>query len=109
MKYNASGGLGQTRKPMNSQVSSLGTSVRPKGEIVDNNKSVLMPSKHDQDTTPGVRLLRMFRKLMLDGRRHFQLDLAAEYQCSPQTIIRMAGEIEAVIGTSLESGLENRR
>jgi predicted DNA-binding transcriptional regulator YafY len=51
----------------------------------------------------------MFRKLMLDGRRHFQGDLAEEFQCSPQTIIRLAAEIESVIGMSLEFGLENRR
>lgn len=68
-----------------------------------------MPLKKDQDSTAGVKLLRMFRKLMLDGRRHFQLDLAEEFQCSPQTIIRLAGEIESVVGASLESGLENRR
>lgn len=68
-----------------------------------------MPAKIDQDSTPGVKLLRLFRKLMLDGRRHFQVDLAEEFQCSPQTIIRLAGEIEAVIGTSLESGTENRK
>lgn len=68
-----------------------------------------MPPKKDQDSTPGIKLLRMFRKLMLDGRRHFQTDLAEEFQCSPQTIIRLAGEIEAVAGASLESGLENRR
>lgn len=68
-----------------------------------------MPPKKDQDSTPGIKLLRMFRKLMLDGRRHFQVDLAEEFQCSPQTIIRLAAEIEAVVGASLESGLDNRR
>ena len=68
-----------------------------------------MPAKHDQDTTPGVRLLRLFRKLMLDGRKHFQLDLAQEFNCSPQSIIRMTGEIEAVVGSHLESGLEHRK
>lgn len=46
---------------------------------------------------------------MLDGRRHFQSDLAREFDCSPQTIIRLTGEIETVIGSSLESGLDNRR
>jgi hypothetical protein len=51
----------------------------------------------------------MFRKIMLDGRRHFQVDLADEFQCSPQTIIRMAGEIESVVGDSLEFGLEQRK
>lgn len=68
-----------------------------------------MPAKRDQDSSPGVKLLRLFRKLMLDGRRHFQSDLAREFDCSPQTIIRLTGEIETVIGPSLESGLDNRR
>lgn len=68
-----------------------------------------MPPKKDPDSTPGVKLLRMFRKLMLDGRRHFQMELAEEFQCSSQTIIRLAGEIESVIGACLESGLKNRQ
>jgi predicted DNA-binding transcriptional regulator YafY len=68
-----------------------------------------MPYKMDQDASHGVKLLRMFRKLMLDGRRHFQTELAEEFQCSPQTVIRMAGEIESVIGANLESGLDNRK
>lgn len=68
-----------------------------------------MPKKMDPDTSPGVKLLRLFRKLMLDGRRHFQTDLADELQCSPQTVIRLAREIESVVGTSLESGFANRR
>lgn len=68
-----------------------------------------MPPKKDQDATPGDKLLRIFRRLMLDGRKHFQGDLANDFQCSPQTIIRIVAEIEAVIGTSLESGIDNRR
>ena len=68
-----------------------------------------MPPKKDQDTPAGIKLLRLFRKLMLDGRRHFQADLAEEFQCSPQTIIRLTGEIEAVVRACLESGLEHRR
>jgi predicted DNA-binding transcriptional regulator YafY len=63
----------------------------------------------DPDTSPGVKLLRFFRKLMLDGRRHFQVDLARELSCSPQTIIRMVDDIQSVIGVSLDTGLENRR
>lgn len=68
-----------------------------------------MPPKIDPDTTSGAKLLRMFRKLMLDGRKHFQSDLAEELQCSPQTIIRLAAEIESVVGTGLEYGMEDRR
>lgn len=68
-----------------------------------------MPPKIDPDTTPGVKLLRLFRKLLLDRRRHYQSDLAEELQCSPQTVIRLAGEVEAVVGASLHTGLDNRR
>jgi len=68
-----------------------------------------MPPKKDPDATPGIKLLRMFRKLMLDGRYHFQIELAEELQCSSQTIIRLAAEIESVIGINLESGVKDRR
>ena len=68
-----------------------------------------MPPKLDPDTTPGVKTLRLFRKLLLDRRRHYQSDLAAELQCSPQTVGRLANEIETVIGAALHSGLDNRR
>jgi len=68
-----------------------------------------MPQKLTTDKTAGQKLLEMFRSMMLDGRRHFQIELAEEYGCSPQTIGRMAAEIESVIGPNLESGLEKRR
>lgn len=68
-----------------------------------------MPPKSDPDATAGIKLLRLFRKLMLDGHRHFQRDLAEEFCCSAQTIIRLIAEVETVVGASLESGLENRR
>jgi len=68
-----------------------------------------MPHKLNADKTAGQKLLEMFRQLMVDGRRHFQIELAGEYGCSPQTIGRMAAEIESVIGPNLESGLEGRK
>lgn len=68
-----------------------------------------MPPKRDPDSTPGVKLLRLYRILLLDGRRHFQQDLARMLDCSPQTIIRMIGEIEGVVGSALQTGLDNRR
>ncbi len=68
-----------------------------------------MPAKMDPDGAPGVKLLRLFRKLLVDGNKHYQVDLASELQCSPQTILRMANDIERVIGTNLESGTEQRR
>lgn len=68
-----------------------------------------MPAKYDPDTSPGVKLLKIFRKLLLDGRKHFQTDLANEFLCSAQTVIRIMADIESVIGGSLEYGTENRR
>lgn len=68
-----------------------------------------MPEKLDPDSSPGIKLLKIFRKLLLNGRRYYQNELAQEYRCSPQTIIRIMGDIESVIGTNLQSGLENRR
>lgn len=68
-----------------------------------------MPEKIDQDSSPSVKLLRVFRKLLLNGQRHYQTDLASEFQCSPQTIIRIMADIESVIGANLEYGLDNRR
>ncbi|MBQ9274753.1 MAG: WYL domain-containing protein [Succinivibrio sp.] len=46
---------------------------------------------------------------MLNRGRHYQSDLADYLRCSPQTVIRMIGEIEAEIGLALESGTDNRR
>ena len=37
-----------------------------------------MPSKLDPDARTGDKLLRLFRKLLFDNRRHFQQDLARE-------------------------------
>ena len=34
-----------------------------------------MPSKLDPDARTGDKLLRLFRKLLFDNRRHFQQDL----------------------------------
>lgn len=68
-----------------------------------------MPEKYDPDSSPGVKLLRVFRKLLLNDRRHYQSDLAKELNCSPQTVIRIMNDIEQVIGANLESGTEDRK
>lgn len=65
--------------------------------------------KLDMDSTTGAKLLRLFQKLMLDGRRHYQADLATFLNCSKQTVMRLIAEIEGVIGASLETGLDRHR
>lgn len=68
-----------------------------------------MPSKLDPDARTGDKLLRLFRKLLFDNRRHFQQDLARELNCSPQTVIRLMEQIENAVGIALEMGMEQRR
>ncbi|MBI9109952.1 YafY family protein [Maridesulfovibrio ferrireducens] len=69
-----------------------------------------MPIKKDLNSTYGEKLLRMFLKLMFDGRRHFQVDLATDLDCSRQTIHRLAGHIEKEIGVAnFEIGRDGRR
>ena len=68
-----------------------------------------MPSKLDSDARTGDKLLRLFRKLLFDNRRHFQQDLARELNCSPQTVIRLMEQIESAVGIALEMGTEQRR
>ncbi len=68
-----------------------------------------MMQKLDSDSTTGAKLLRLFQKLMLDGRKHYQADLATFLNCSKQTVMRLIAEIEGVIGASLETGLNRHR
>lgn len=68
-----------------------------------------MPSAKDRDSSHGAKLLKLFLKLMLEGRKHYQADLAKQFNCSPQTIIRLIAEIEGVVGESLVVGNDNRR
>lgn len=68
-----------------------------------------MQKSLNPDATGVERALRLYQKLLLDGRRHFQGDLAEYLACSPQTVIRLIAEIEAVVGACLVTGYEGRR
>lgn len=68
-----------------------------------------MGQKLDADASPGIKLLRIYRYLMASKGRHYQSELAEKFQCSPQTVIRIMGEIEFVLGPMLETGIESRR
>ena len=63
----------------------------------------------DADATTAQRALRLYQKLLLDGRRHFQADLADYLGCSPQTVMRLIAEIEGMVGPSLVTGLEKHK
>lgn len=68
-----------------------------------------MPKKYDGDATNRNKLLKLFRKLMVEGKKHYLSDLAYEFNCSPQTILRLVNTIEAEIGINLETGKDGVR
>ncbi|GAB6178531.1 WYL domain-containing protein [Desulfobaculum senezii] len=68
-----------------------------------------MPRPKNQDSSHGTKLLRLFAKLMVDGKQHYQSDLAQYLDCSAQTVGRLVGEIESFVGVNLEIGTDNRR
>ena len=70
-----------------------------------------MPSKLNPDSRPRDKLLGLFQRLMLDGRRQYQADLAHWLECSPQTVARLVATIQDNIGadTQIEIGLDGRR
>lgn len=68
-----------------------------------------MPPKQDADASTATKTLRLYQKLLLDGRKHFQTDLAEYLNCSVQTVMRLIAEIEGVIGACLVTGLERHR
>lgn len=68
-----------------------------------------MPKAKDPDASHAAKLLRLFSKLTVEGKRHYQSDLAEYLDCSAQTVSRLAAEIEAFVGDKLEIGTERRR
>ena len=70
-----------------------------------------MPRKQNQKSRPRDKLLSLYQRLTLDGRKHFQVDVARDLGCSPQTVTRLIGVIETHLGkdVEIEEGLEDRR
>lgn len=68
-----------------------------------------MALKKNSDATPGAKLLKLFRRLLVNGRKHYLQELAEWLVCSPQTVLRLAAEIEREIGTHLETGQDRRK
>lgn len=69
-----------------------------------------MPRKHHY-ALPGDKLLALYQRLTLDGRKHFQSDIARDLGCSTQTVVRLIAVIERNLGRDayVENGLESRR
>lgn len=67
-----------------------------------------MPQKKSS-LTSGSKLLKLFRKLLTDPKKHFLSDLSNYLNCSSQSVIRMIGEIEQEFDNRLEQGFEHKR
>jgi predicted DNA-binding transcriptional regulator YafY len=63
------------------------------------------------DALPGDKVLVLYQRLTLDGKRHFQTDIARDLGCSSQTVTRLVGVIARHLGkdASIECELEGRR
>lgn len=68
-----------------------------------------MVSKYDEDISYGSKLLKVFRLLMAEKRRHYLSDLTEYLHCSQQTVLRLMLEIERELGESFVSGKDGRR
>lgn len=68
-----------------------------------------MPAKQDTDVSVSVKVLKLFLILLSDGEKHYQTDLTLRLKCSPQTVRRLAEEIERVVGESLETQREGKQ
>lgn len=68
-----------------------------------------MKHKFDSDSSMAQKALRLYQKLLLDGRRHYQGDLANYLNCSRQTVMRLIAEIESVVGDALVTGIDKRQ
>ena len=68
-----------------------------------------MAIKHDPDSSPGQKLLRMYQILFSEDKCHYQSELSKQLNCSAQTIMRLANEIEQSIPSCFLTGLDNGR
>lgn len=68
-----------------------------------------MTKKIDSDSTSRAKVLKLYRKLLAESKEHYLSDLAIEFSCSRQTILRLILSIENEIGTSLETGKNGTR
>ena len=60
------------------------------------------------DASYGAKLLRLFRILLSDSKKHYLQDLTKQLNCSSQTVLRLIDEIEQEIGTNLNRGKNGR-
>ena len=70
-----------------------------------------MPRKRNEDALPRDKLLVLYQRLTLDGRRHYQSDIAEELGCAPQTVSRLINVIDQHLGKDafIERELDGRR
>jgi predicted DNA-binding transcriptional regulator YafY len=63
------------------------------------------------DALPRDRLLALYQRLTIDGRPHFQSELARDLNCSSQTVVRLIEAVEQHLGKNaeIERGLDGRR
>lgn len=67
-----------------------------------------MPLKQDPWATPGQKVVGLYSLLLFSGREYSLRQLATEFECSKQTVLRMVEQLECSRGVTLDSRLEGR-
>lgn len=62
-----------------------------------------------KELSASQKLLRLYQRLFSEDKQHYQSSLAKELNCSPQTIMRLADEIERECPDCFKRGLEKGR
>ncbi|OCG58805.1 hypothetical protein A9G41_10365 [Gilliamella sp. Nev5-1] len=68
-----------------------------------------MARKKDPNVSAGQKLLKMYHILLSENKPHYQSDLVKALNCSPQTVIRLAFEIEQANPECFQTGTEKNR
>lgn len=61
------------------------------------------------EASKSSKLLRLYQRLLLDGRKHYQTELTKWLNCSTQTVMRLVVEIGEVVGDTLATGMDGHR
>ncbi|OCG59581.1 WYL domain-containing protein [Gilliamella sp. GillExp13] len=69
----------------------------------------MMGRKKDSNVSAGQKLLKMYHILLSGNKPHYQSDLAEMLNCSAQTVIRLAEQIELSFPECFCSGKEKNR
>jgi predicted DNA-binding transcriptional regulator YafY len=68
-----------------------------------------MPEKKDPYSTYGLKLIRLFARMMFSNRRYSLTELARIADCSKQSVIRLIGDMRDAYGVRIDESTEGKQ